>query len=246
MPPRQFQKVIGLEDHVVEFEEAQILLPFQPQFHRIETEHAVDREMTAEFAQKIDIVKAQQPIGIVHHNSVRGAVAESEEMFKDHAHAFHVACDLCVVQQLPRFLPARRVADPGRAAAHENDGLVAVALKKAQPHDRHQRPHVKAVGGTVEAAIGGDGVFAQGGVEARFVGALMQKPTLGNDTQEIRFGGGHGWAPFISMQLPYVAKAHNAGPLRRGLTSRPRPGLLPSWFSPTCSIKKATCWRSAS
>ena len=33
MAPRQFQKVVGLQHHVIEFQEGKRLLPFQPQFH---------------------------------------------------------------------------------------------------------------------------------------------------------------------------------------------------------------------
>src|SRR3712207_8827755 len=45
LPARQLQEVIGLEDHVVEFQEGERLLPVEPQLHALEAQHPVDREM---------------------------------------------------------------------------------------------------------------------------------------------------------------------------------------------------------
>ena len=89
---------------------------------------------------------------------------------------------------------------------------------------------MKAVGGAVEAGVSREGRIAQGGVEPRFVGALMQETATNDGVQKIRLGGNHGLAPFMSMQLPYVGKAHNAGcvPTAAPLTSRDGDGLLPS------------------
>ena len=54
---RQFDVVVGLADHVVEFEEGHRLLAVEPQLDRIEGQHAVDREMPADIAQELDVAE---------------------------------------------------------------------------------------------------------------------------------------------------------------------------------------------
>ena len=61
------------------------------------------------------------------------------------------------VEQLPALVLAGRVADLGRAAAHQRDRPMAGALQVAQHHDLTQMADMQAVGGAVVADIGGDG-----------------------------------------------------------------------------------------
>jgi hypothetical protein len=51
MAQRQFAEVVGLKDHVVEFEEGQRLFAIEAQLDQIEGQHAIDREMRADRAQ---------------------------------------------------------------------------------------------------------------------------------------------------------------------------------------------------
>ena len=87
----QLDEVVGLQDHVVEFEERQFLLAVEPQLHRIEDEHAVDREVPADVAQEVDVVERVEPVGIVGHDGVAGPVAEFQEFREDRADAGEVA-----------------------------------------------------------------------------------------------------------------------------------------------------------
>ena len=77
--PRQLEEVVGLEDHVVEFEEGQRLLAVEPQLDAVEGQHPVDREMRADVAQERDVVERVEPVGIVDHDRVGRAVAEGQE-----------------------------------------------------------------------------------------------------------------------------------------------------------------------
>src|SRR3546814_1203630 len=73
--PRQFQKVIGLQYHVVELKEAQRLLPVQPQLYCVETQHPVHRKMLADVPQEGDVFQLVQPLGIIDHASLGWAIA---------------------------------------------------------------------------------------------------------------------------------------------------------------------------
>src|SRR3546814_18007148 len=71
-----FDEVVGLQDHVVEFEEAERLLALQPQLHGVEAEHAVDREMPAVVAQEVDILQLVEPVGLIGHQIGRASCRE--------------------------------------------------------------------------------------------------------------------------------------------------------------------------
>ena len=68
--PRQLDVVVGLADHVVELDEAHLLLALEAQAHRVHGQHAIDREMPADVAQHVDVVELGQPLGIVEHDGV--------------------------------------------------------------------------------------------------------------------------------------------------------------------------------
>ena len=89
----ELDEVIGLQDHVIEFEEGQLLLPLEPQLDGIEGEHAVDGKMPADVAQKIDVIEPVQPIGIVGHDGIGRPVAELEKFREDGANAFEILLD---------------------------------------------------------------------------------------------------------------------------------------------------------
>ena len=79
-PAVKLDEIVGLQHHVVELDEAQGLLALEPQLHRILGEHAVDAEMASVIAQEIDIAELVEPIGVVDHDGVVGAVAEAHEL----------------------------------------------------------------------------------------------------------------------------------------------------------------------
>src|SRR3546814_19930882 len=81
MLQRQLAEIIGLEDHVIEFEEGQRLLALEPELDRIEGQHAVDGEVRADITQQIDIAELAQPFVIIDHYCVGWPVAagRSEE-----------------------------------------------------------------------------------------------------------------------------------------------------------------------
>ena len=56
-PPRQLEEVVGLQDHVVEFEEGQRLLAVEPRLDALEAQHPVDAEVPADVAQEVEVVE---------------------------------------------------------------------------------------------------------------------------------------------------------------------------------------------
>ena len=114
----QFDEIVGLQDHVVEFEEREFLLPIEPQLHGIEAQHAVDREVAADVAQEVDVVERVQPVGVVRHDR---AGAEIEKAREHRADRGDIGVDLRGAQQGAAGILARRIADLAGAAAHQRD-----------------------------------------------------------------------------------------------------------------------------
>ncbi len=171
----QLGEVVGLQDHVVELEEGQLVLALEAQLDRIHRQHAVDGEVAADVAQEIDVVERRQPLGVVDHDRVGLALAEGDEVGEGLAQALLVGLDLLVGEELAHVVLAGRVADPGRAAAHERDRPVAGLLEPAQHHDRDEVADVKARRRAVESDIGGDRAPGGLGVEALGVGELVDE-----------------------------------------------------------------------
>jgi hypothetical protein len=70
------------------------LLAFQPQFHAVHRQHAVDAEMPADIAQEGDVEQPVQPFGIVEHDGIRRAITETQEGVEHLADAGLVGFDL--------------------------------------------------------------------------------------------------------------------------------------------------------
>jgi hypothetical protein len=69
---------------------------------------------------------------------------------------------------------------------------VAVALQMSQRHDLDQMTDMQAVGGRVEADIGGERSL-QGGAQAGLVGNLLDEAALVEDIEDIGHGVPPGW-----------------------------------------------------
>ena len=74
--------------------------------------------MGAVLAQERDVAKIVQPLGVVDHDGIRGAVAEGQEGREDLFDGGHVGGDLVVTQHLAGLVLSRWVADLGCSAAH--------------------------------------------------------------------------------------------------------------------------------
>jgi hypothetical protein len=131
---RQFDEVVGLADHVVEFDEAHLLLALEAQPHRIHRQHAVDRKMPADVAQHLDPVQFCQPFGVVEHDGIAGAGSIAQHLGEHAANAGLVGFDLGHRADGARFVLAGGIADHSGAAAHQGDRLVAALLQPIQHH----------------------------------------------------------------------------------------------------------------
>ena len=147
----QVVEVVGLHDHVVEFQEGQS--PLHALAVAVRPEHVVDGEARANFPQQLHVVQVQQPVGVVDH--LRLALAKLDEALHLLFEALGVVVDVLLGEHLPHIGTAGGVADHGRAAADQGDGLVARHLQTLHQGQRHEVAGGQAVGGAVKADVEG-------------------------------------------------------------------------------------------
>ena len=96
-----------------------------------------------------------------------------------------------VVQQRTAFVAERRIADLGRAAAHQHDRPVARLLKSAQLHDLYHAADMQAGCGAVETDITRQNALVGAGIERFQIGALMQEAAPDDFANKLGHGLGH-------------------------------------------------------
>src|SRR5690606_40405012 len=72
-------EVVGLEQLVVELEEAERDLGVEAVAVGLDRDHAVDGEVPADVAEELDVLELEQPVGVVEHDGVVGGAGRSEE-----------------------------------------------------------------------------------------------------------------------------------------------------------------------
>ena len=144
-------EVVGLHNHVVEFQEAEALL--HPLLIALGPQHVVHGEAGTHLPQQLDIVQVHQPVGIVQHHSL--ALAKLDEPLHLPLKALGVVVDVLLGQHLAHIVAAGGVTDHGGAAADQGDGLVARHLEPLHQAQGHEVAHVQAVRRAVKADIEG-------------------------------------------------------------------------------------------
>ena len=142
-------EVVGLHDHVVEFQEGKPLL--HALLIALGAQHIVHREARAHLAQQLDIVEIQQPVGVVDHDGL--TLAEVDKTLHLALEALGVVVNVLLGEHLAHIRAARGVADHGRAAADERDRLVARHLESLHQRQCHKVAGRQAVGRAVKANV---------------------------------------------------------------------------------------------
>ena len=177
----EFQKVVSLHDHVVEFEEGQPLLPTR--FVGFSSQHAVHGEMCPNLAQKFDVVELPQPIAVVDHQ--RLALRKIDETRDLLLEAVAVVLDIRVCQHPAHVRAPRRIADRSRAAAHETHGTMPGTLHVRHRHESEEMSNMKTVCRRVEPCVEGHALFAEQFAHAFFICALSDETALFQNIKNI-------------------------------------------------------------
>ena len=142
-------EVVGLHDHVVEFQERKAL--FHALLIALGAQHVVHREARAHLAQQLDVVELHQPVGVVEHHGL--ALAEVDEALHLALEALSIVVDVGLGEHLAHIVATRGVSDHGRAAADERNGLVARHLESFHQAQRHEVADVQAIRRAVKADV---------------------------------------------------------------------------------------------
>jgi hypothetical protein len=140
------------------------------------------------------IAQFRQPFVIVEHDGIGRAVAEGQEFLEDALDAGDVLGDPRFGQQGALGVLEGGVAHLGRAAAHQDDGLVPGLLQTAQQHDLDQVADVQRRRRGVKADIAGDDPAGRRLVQLGRMGDLMDIAPRLHGAEEVGFENvfGHG------------------------------------------------------
>ncbi|MNL16580.1 hypothetical protein D3C87_1376310 [compost metagenome] len=147
--------------------------------------------MAADIAQEFKVVDAKQPVGVVDHQRVLGAVAVGQVVRKHRLDAGNIGVDGRRRHQLARLVLEGGVADHAGAAAHQRNRPVAGRLQPVQHHDLNEAAGMKARRGRIEADIGSHGFRPEQLVEAGIIRTLMNETALAEGVEEIGLELGH-------------------------------------------------------
>jgi len=142
-------EVVALHDHVVELEEGQAFL--HALLVALSTQHVVHAEAGTDFAQKLDVVEVQEPVGVIQHHSL--AVAKLDEALHLALEALGVMVDVLFGQHFAHIGTPGGVTDHGGAAADQGDGTVACLLQAFHQGQGHKVASGQAVGRAVKADV---------------------------------------------------------------------------------------------
>mmetsp|Transcript_25493 Transcript_25493/g.75110 ORF Transcript_25493/g.75110 Transcript_25493/m.75110 type:complete len:487 (-) Transcript_25493:652-2112(-) len=187
----QFQKIVRLEYHVIEFQKGEGRLPGQALLDRFEAEHPIDGELRAVIAEELEVGYFREPVVVVHHDGVGGGgvgvgvivAFEGEEFLEYLGDAVGVLLDDLVGQLRTTLVLPRRISHLGRPPSDQHHGTMPRSLKMTEYHNLQERTDVEGIGGGVESQIGrDDGFFVallrQCVVQIDNVGALMKKTSI--------------------------------------------------------------------
>ena len=147
----QVVEVVGLHGHVVELQEAQAL--FHALLEALGPQHVVHGEAGADVPDKVDVVQVQQPVRIVDHLGL--TLTELDEPLHLLLEAGAVVVDGLLGHHGAHIGPAGGVADHGRAAADQGNGLVARHLQPLHQAQGHEVANVQGVCRGVKANVEG-------------------------------------------------------------------------------------------
>ncbi len=145
----QLVEVVALHYHIVELKERQSAL--HTLFVALKRQHFVDREAGSDLAENVDVIKVEQPVRVVDHNSliVREVDKAAHLLFE----ARNIVINILFCEHFTHIGFSRRVADHSRAAAEQGNRLVARHLQTLHKAERHKMTDVQAVRCRVEANV---------------------------------------------------------------------------------------------
>ena len=164
----QVQEVIALQQHVVELDEAQAL--FQTGLEALCCQHAVDREMYADFPQEVHVIELQNPVRIVqHHCLVIFKINQTAHLL---AEAFCIVVNFFLGQHLTHIGLAGGITNHGGTAADQRNRAMAGLLQASHNNQLQEMADMQGICCGIKANIERGLMVIQQVTYLFFVGAL--------------------------------------------------------------------------
>lgn len=146
----EHQEVVRLHKHIVEFEEGQTL--FKALLVALRRKHTVDRKACAYFAQKVNIIEVEKPIGVVDENC-RVFTLETYEFCHLLFETIDVVLNGLFGHHRAHIRTTGRVSHHCRATADKDNRTMSRVLQTFCNDHLHKMTYVKTVRRGVETDV---------------------------------------------------------------------------------------------
>ena len=137
-------------------------------------EHTIHRKVCADFAQKIDVIEVEKPVGIIDENR-RVFALETHKFRHLLLEAIDVVLNGLFCHHRAHIRTSGRVADHCSTATDKNDGTMACVLQTLCDYHLHKMTDVKAVRRRVETDVEGLRTFVEQLFEVFFKNHLFNQ-----------------------------------------------------------------------
>ena len=181
----EHEEVVRLHQHVVEFKERKSF--FHTRFVAFRSQHFVDGEASAYFAQEIDVVEVEKPIRVVHDDG--GIFAFKADKTRHLLfETSHVVCDCFFCHHTAQIGTTGRVANHRRASAYEDNRLVTCVLQTLCDYHLHKMTYMQAVRRRVKTDIKALRTAVKQLFEFFFVNGLFDQSAFSEFVDDVHFG----------------------------------------------------------
>ena len=176
-----------LKKGVAKLQERQRVLAIEALAHGIKCQQTVDREVTADVIQKLQVADLVEPFGVIH--DLAGCLFQGEVALEGAGDASNVRVDLLVREHRAALVTETRIADACGRATDQQDRAVPGLLQPAHQHQALEMADVQAVSRSVEAQVDRPRAACQVRAKPFEVGGLVNETATGKGLDQIRVSG---------------------------------------------------------
>jgi hypothetical protein len=129
----------------------------------------------ADIAEKVNVRKLREPVGIVDKNGTGRTVIKPQDFSDLFFDAFDIVFDLFFGEEFPFFTFPAGIADGTGGSAGKGDGTVSELLKAAQIHQWNEMSDVQTIGSGIAAGIDGTRFFHKPSGDGVRIGRLVNE-----------------------------------------------------------------------
>ena len=170
----ELQEIIGLHNHVVEFQEGKTL--FHAVLVALSCQHTINSEVGTNLTKQINIIQLAEPVTIVYHQCL--AVTKINEACHLLLELIAVILNILIGEHFAHITAARRITYSTSTTTYKTHWPVTSLLKMRHNHKPQKMAYMKAVSCWIKTNIEGNLLIFKHCTNFIFVSTLGDVATL--------------------------------------------------------------------